>query len=152
MRGKATKSMDLLSLKRAFVRYVSHEIRYVLYVCIHDDCVAAHIMHYSMPFAAMAIFLIVLLWTKVPFKRRPLWYRFSSGRDSAEHVVRGERRGDAVSPPASPLYTYWTIFWSTKSLMQVVLCYIQYYTVRRSTITCILVASNTTHMSWRTSI
>ena len=32
VRGKATKSMDLLSLKRAFVRYVSHEIRYVLYV------------------------------------------------------------------------------------------------------------------------
>ena len=61
MRGKATKSMDLLSLKRAFVRYVSHEIRYVLYVCIHDDYVAAHIMHYSMPFAAKAIFLIVLL-------------------------------------------------------------------------------------------
>ena len=48
-----------------------------------------------MPFAAMAIFLIVLLWTKVSFERRPLWYRFSSGRDSAEHVVRGERRGDA---------------------------------------------------------
>lgn len=86
VRSKATKSMDLLSLKRAFVRYVSHEIRFVSVMIVWQ--------YIWMSVAVVTTFCIVLC-TKVPVERRALWHRFSSWRDSAEHVVLGERRGYA---------------------------------------------------------